>query len=130
PINDFTGPARFTVNVRLSKTFGFGKKKETAATGPNGPSGGTFGRGPGGGGGRGGYRGGGGPGGMDAGATNRRYALTFAVSGRNIFNNVNVALPVGDLSSPLFGQSNGLAGGPFGSSTSNRRVDLQATFTF
>ena len=61
PINDFTGADRFTLNVRLSKTFGFGKKKETAATGPGGPSGGTFGRGPGGGG-RGGYRGGGGPG--------------------------------------------------------------------
>jgi carboxypeptidase family protein len=133
PINDFTGPARFTLNVRLSKTFGFGKKKETAPTGPNGPSGGTFGRGPGGGGGggRGGYRGGGGgPGGMDAGATNKRYALTFAVSARNLFNNVNLALPVGDLSSPLFGQSNGLAGGPYGSSTANRRVDLQVTFTF
>jgi hypothetical protein len=67
---------------------------------------------------------------MDAGATNRRYALTFAVSGRNIFNNVNLAQPVGNLSSPLFGQSNGLAGGAFGSSTANRRVDLQVTFTF
>ena len=134
PINDFTGPSRFTLNVRLSKTFGFGKKKETAPTGPNGPGGGTFGRGPGGGGGRGGFGGrGGGPGGgggMDAGATNKRYALTFAVSVRNLFNNVNLALPVGDLSSPLFGQSNGLAGGPYGSSTSNRRVDLQVTFTF
>src|SRR5579862_2310903 len=135
PINDFTGPARFTMNVRLSKTFGFGKKKETAPTGPNGPGGGTFGRGPGGGGGRGGFGGrgggpGGGPGGMDAGATNKRYALTFAVSGRNIFNDVNLALPVGNLSSPLFGQSNGLAGGPYGSSTANRRVDLQVTFTF
>ena len=31
--------------------------------------------------------------GMDVGATNRRYALTFAVSGRNIFNNVNLAQP-------------------------------------
>jgi hypothetical protein len=135
PINDFTGEDRFTFNLRVSKTFGFGKKKETAPTGANGPGGGgTFGRGPGGGGGRGGFGGrGGGPGGgpgMDAGATNRRYALTLAVSGRNIFNNVNLALPVGDLSSPLFGQSNGLAGGPYGSSTSNRRIDLQATFTF
>lgn len=127
PINDFTGPARFTLNLRLSKTFGFGKIKEGAPSGPAGPSGGTFGRGPGGGGRHGGYRGGGG---MDAGATNRRYALTFAVSGRNVFNNVNLALPVGDLSSPLFGQSNGTAGGPYGSSTANRRLDLQVTFTF
>src|SRR5207245_247432 len=98
PINDFTAPDRFTFNLRVSKTFGFGKRKESAPTGPNGGGGGTFGRGAGGGGGRGGLGGrgggpGGGPGGMDAGATNRRYALTLAVSGRNIFNNVNVALP-------------------------------------
>src|SRR6201995_4382374 len=135
PINDFTGPARFTMNLRVSKTFGFGKKKESAPTGPNGPGGGgTFGRGPGGGGGRGGFGGrGGGPGGgpgQDAGATNGRYALTFAVSGRNIFNNVNLAQPIGNLSSPLFGGSNGLAGGPYGSSTANRLIDLQASFTF
>ncbi|MGC1904737.1 MAG: hypothetical protein WA715_13030, partial [Candidatus Acidiferrum sp.] len=77
-----------------------------------------------------GGRGGGGPGGMDAGATNRRYGLTFAVSARNVFNNVNLALPVGNLSSPLFGESNGLAGGPYGSSTANRRIDLQVTFSF
>jgi len=89
--------------------------------------GGTFGR-PGGGGPRGGP--GGGRGGPDAGATNRRYALTFSVIGRNVFNNVNVLTPVGNLGSPLFGESNGLAGRPFSDSTSNRRLDLQVTFTF
>jgi len=68
--------------------------------------------------------------GADVGATNRRYALTFSVIGRNIFNNVNVLPPIGNLSSPQFGESNGLAGRPFGDSTSNRRIDLQLTFTF
>jgi len=137
PVNDATGPGRFVLNLRLSKTIGFGKVKETAATaGPGGPgSGGTFGRGPGGGGGGrggggGGGRGGGGPGGSDSGATNRRYSLTFSVAGRNILNNVNLATPVGDLSSPLFGQSNGLAGQPYSSNTANRRIDLQVTFGF
>jgi hypothetical protein len=136
PINDATGPARFVLNLRLSKSIGFGKKKEaTAATGPGGPGGGgTFGRGPGpgpGGGGRGGGFGGGRGGGMfDAGATNRRYTLTFAVAARNVLNNVNLAIPVGNLSSPLFGQSNGLAGGPYSSNTANRRIDLQVTFGF
>jgi hypothetical protein len=137
PINDATGPDRFVLNLRLSKSIGFGKKKEaTAAAGPGGPGGGgTFGRGPGGGGG-GGPRGGGGGGGggrgggFDAGGTNRRYSLTFAVSARNIFNNVNLATPIGDLSSPLFGQSNGLAGGAYSSNTANRRIDLQVTFSF
>jgi hypothetical protein len=132
PPYDATGPGRFVLNLRLSKTFGFGKKKEAInAGGPGGPGGGTFGRGPGGGGGRGGYgggRGGFGPG-FDA-PSNRRYSLTFAVSARNVLNNVNLAQPVGNLSSPLFGESNGLAGGPWGSNTANRRVDLQVTFGF
>jgi hypothetical protein len=134
PINDAVGPTRFTLNVRLSKTFGFGKTKEaTAAGGPGGPGGGgTFGRGPGMGGGRGGGGGGrdGGMGGFDRGATNRRYSLTFAVSARNALNDVNLATPVGNLSSPLFGRSNGIAGGPYGSNTANRRIDLQVTFGF
>jgi hypothetical protein len=132
PIDDATGPGRFTLNVRFSKTFGFGAKKE-AAGGPGGPGGGMFGRGPGGGGPRGGGGGGGGDrgGGMFGGApSNYRYNLTFSVNARNIFNNVNVSNPVGNLSSPIFGESNGLAGGPFSSSTANRRIDLQVSFNF
>jgi hypothetical protein len=67
---------------------------------------------------------------MDAGTNNRRYALTVGVVGRNIFNNVNVLPPIGNLGSPLFGESNGLAGRPYSDSSSNRRLDLQLTFTF
>jgi hypothetical protein len=52
------------------------------------------------------------------------------VIGRNIFNNVNLAMPVGNLGSPLFGESNGLAGRPYSDSSSNRRIDLQAVFSF
>jgi len=129
PVNCGTGPARFLLNLRLSKTFGFGKKNEKVgnAGGPTG--GGTFGRGPGGpvrvgpgGGGR------GGPFGGDS--SGQKYSLTFAISSRNIFNNVNAGNPVGVISSPIFGQENALAGGPFGSSSYNRRVDLQMTFSF
>ena len=135
PVNDALGPSRFVLNLRLSKTFGFGKKKEAnSVAGPGGGpgGGGTFGRGPGMGGGRGGAGGGGGArgGGFDAGATNRRYGLTFGVSVRNVFNNVNLATPIGNLSSPLFGESNGLSPGPYSSSTANRRIDLQVTFSF
>ncbi len=127
PINYGQGPGRFSLNLRLSKTFGFGPVIENAGGGGGNPmSGGTFGRGPGGGG-----RGGPGGGrGMDAGATNRRYGLTLGVNARNLFNNVNLATPVGNLSSPLFGESNGLTGRPYSDSTSNRRLDLQLTFTF
>ena len=130
PINDATGPGRFTLNLRFSKTFGFGAKKEAVASGgPGGPGGGgTFGR-PGGGprGGGGGDRGGGFFGGNPS---NNRYSLTFGVNARNVFNNVNVSNPIGNLSSPLFGQSNGLVGGPFSSATANRRIDLQVSFNF
>ena len=62
--------------------------------------------------------------------TNHRYNLTFSVAARNIFNNVNLALPIGNLSSPLFGQSNGLASGFGSSATANRRIDLQVSFNF
>ncbi len=129
PVNALTGPGRFSLNVRLSKSFGFGQKSEATASAVGGPgAGGAFGRGPGrGGGGRGGGGRGGGP---DAGSTNHRYNLTFSVSARNIFNNVNLALPIGNLSSPLFGQSNGLASGFGSSATANRRIDLQVSFNF
>jgi hypothetical protein len=135
PVNGATGPGRFALHVRLSKTFGFGKKKEAINTGAGGPSGGMLGRGPGagrgpeGGGRGGGFGGGRGMGGFDA-ASNRRYSLTFAVSARNVFNNVNTAVPIGNLSSPLFGEANGPATGPYASNTANRRIDLQVTFGF
>src|SRR5271166_510097 len=128
PINFGEGPGRFTMNLRLSKTFGFGPAIEGASGsgggGMGGMGGGTCGRGPGGGG-----RGGQGGRGMDA-STNHRYSLTFGVIGRNIFNNVNLATPIGNLGSPLFGESNGLAGRPYSDSSSNRRLDLQVTFAF
>jgi hypothetical protein len=128
PVNYGDGPGRFSLNLRLSKTFGFGPVLEGASGGGGGPmGGGTFGRGPGGPG-RGGP--GGGRGGPDAGATNRRYAVTFSVNARNIFNNVNLATPIGNLGSRLFGESNGLTGRPYSDSTSNRRLDLQVSFTF
>jgi hypothetical protein len=134
PINYGTQPGRFTLNLRLSKTFGFGLKKETAASGQGagGPGGGgTFGRGPGGPGpgGRGG--GGGGPMfGGGGGASNYRYNLTLSVSARNVFNNVNYGGYIGNLSSPLFGEANSLAGQPYATTDANRRIDLQLQFTF
>ncbi len=61
---------------------------------------------------------------------NKRYNLELTLDAHNLFNNVNLAVPVGNLSSPLFGQSNALSGGFFGSSTANRRIELEARFTF
>jgi hypothetical protein len=128
PVNFLVGPDHFTLNLRLAKTFGFGPERKGTSGAPagGGPRGGIGGGPRGGGGGFG--RGGGG--GFDQGASSRRYSLTFSVNARNVLNRVNLATPVGNLSSPLFGQSNGLAGGPFSSAASNRRIELQASFSF
>jgi hypothetical protein len=136
PRNYGVGPGQFTVNLRLSKTFGFGPKTETAAPsegpmmrggmrGIGGPRGGP-------GGGRGGPGGGrGGPGGMfGEGSSGHRYSLIFSASARNLLNSVNPAPPIGNLSSPLFGQSNSLGGGFGASSTANRRIEFQLRFMF
>jgi Carboxypeptidase regulatory-like domain/TonB dependent receptor len=132
PINYLVGPDHFTLNLRLAKTFGFGPERKGIGGAPAGSSGprGGIGGGPRGGGGAGGFGRGGG-GGFDQGAaSSRRYSLTFSVNARNVLNRVNLATPVGNLSSPLFGHSNGLAGGPFSSAASNRRIELQASFSF
>lgn len=129
PGNYAEGPGRFTFNLRLSKTFGFGPAIESVGGGGGAGAmgGGTFGRGPGGGP---GGRGGGGGRGMDSGSSNHKYSLTFGVQARNLFNNVNLAAPVGNLGSSLFGESNALAGRPYSDSSSNRRLDLQVSFSF
>ena len=125
PRNLGTGPGAFTFNVRLSKTIGFGRIAEGGGQGGQGGShqhgGGIGGRGLG---------GGGNPfAGMNA-TTNKRYNVTFTVAARNLFNDVNLATPVGNIDSSLFGQSLSLAGGPFNTAAANRRIDLQVLFSF
>ena len=123
------GPGRFSLNLRMSKTIGFGPETKGGGIsgGPGGPGGpgGGHGRGPGG-----GFGGAsGGPIGLGN-ASSRRYNLTFSVNARNVFNNINYAPLVGNLSSPIFGQPNSIAGGPYGSSSAPRKIELQAMFTF
>jgi len=145
PRNYATGPSFFVVNLRASKSIGFGEAAAAAGTG--GAAGGGTGRGGGGGGRGGGGRGGGGRvggqrgggGDGDGGDGRYRYNLNFSVSVQNLLNNVNAGVPVGNLSSTLFGQSIGSAGGfgrggggggGGGGSAANRRIDLQLRFTF
>lgn len=152
PINHLTGPSQFTLNLRLSKTFSFGRLPEGGGrqTGGGGRNQGGGRGGPGGG--RppvagGGFGGGGfGGGGLDA---TGRYSVVLSINVRNIFNNVNFSTPIGNLGSPLFGESTGLAGGGFGGGggggagnatglpgaaagapAANRQIFLQATFGF
>lgn len=137
PYNLETGPAQFSMNLRLSKTFGIGPRVQGGSTG--GTSNGGPGGGPGGGGPGGGPPGGGlGPGGLSGNngpprldqVAPRRYSLTLSAMSRNVFNHVSLAAPVGVLESPLFGQSTAISGGFFGSAAANRTVDFQATFSF
>jgi uncharacterized membrane protein YgcG len=129
PVNYLTGPSHFTLNLRLAKTFGFGPESGRNAQRDNGPGGGGGGPRGGGGGGGGFGRGGGGFGG-GAPATTRRYNMTFSVNARNVLNKVNAANPVGVLSSPDFGKSIAIAGGAFSSAAANRKIELQAMFSF
>jgi hypothetical protein len=144
PRNYGRSPGSININLRVAKTFGFGGSRETARNrqdfGGGGPPGGGGGRGPGGGGppggGFAGGPGGGGPGGffrgLNGGSTGQRYNLTISVQARNLLNHVNPGPVNGIITSPLFGESNTLAGGfgAFAQSGNNRRIDLQARFTF
>ena len=136
PVNLGTGPGQFSLNLRLSKTIGLGRKTEARTLsgmmgpppggGRGGPPGGGF---PGGGLGPGGLSSSGGRGGPPGTNVTYRYNLTVGIGAMNAFNIVNLGAPVGQLSSPLFGKSNSLAAfGPPGGG--NRMLDLQVTFSF
>jgi hypothetical protein len=129
PINLCTGPVQFTMNLRLTKTFGFGPKTGAASQGQGGPGGGGGPRGGGGGGGRGGPGGFGGPGGLGS-NTGRRYNLAFGVQALNVFNDANLSTPNGTLTSQQFGVSTQLAGRPFTGTSGVRQISLQTSFTF
>ncbi|HZI85963.1 MAG TPA: hypothetical protein VFD48_03960, partial [Pyrinomonadaceae bacterium] len=170
PRNFGEGPGYFAVNLRISKIWSFGtipssnaanqqggqgqEAARAAGGGRGGPGEGVGvprvpgaggGGGPGGGGGGGGRGGGGGsafqvaaPGVGEA----KRYSIQFSVNFQNLFNKVNLSTPVGQLSSPSFGESlalgaqfggfGGGGGGGFGggSGAGNRRVSAQVRFNF
>jgi hypothetical protein len=129
PRNYGNGPDTFSVNLRLSRTWGFGTTKFAGSSGGARASAG--GGGPRGGGGFGGFGGGRG-GGFGGGTTEHRYNLTLSISARNMFNHVNYAPPVGVMGSPFFLQSTTISGGFAAEQTptDNRRIDLQLRFQF
>ncbi len=123
--NAGTGPGFIGLNLRVSKTWGFGTTKFS------GPSGGARAGGGGGhgGGGFGGF-GGGGPRGGES--PEHRYNVTLSVNARNILNHENLNTPNGALTSPYFLESTGITGGYGAEATASnqRRIDLQLRFTF
>jgi hypothetical protein len=138
PINYGQGPAYFSVNLRVAKSFGLGPLLERAGGGqrPGGGGGGDRREG-----GFGGFGGGEGMRGMFGGRpNNHRYNLTFSAQAFNLFNRENLSVPVGVLSpqgNSDFGQSLSLAGiggpgsgGGGSSQAANRRISLQVQFSF
>jgi hypothetical protein len=139
--NAFRAFDLFQVNVRLSRSWGFGES--TTPTNNRRGGDGAGGRGPGfgqaaGGGGRGGggARGGGGPppggmGGMGGDNSGKKYTLTAGIFAQNLLNNVNNGAPDSNLLSSRFGQSLNLqnVGGP-GGTAYNRRITLNLAFRF
>lgn len=131
PPNTGTAPANFMLNLRASRTFGFGGEsgkthggEGTAESAPQPHHArGLGGRGLGGGGGFG-----------LGGATNRRYAFTISASALNVLNTVNLAPPEATLGSPLFGQSISLATGPYaaqvGNPVANRLFNVGVELSF
>src|SRR6185295_164153 len=156
PRNYGNSPGSLSVNLRIGRTFQFGEiHRNNAAAKPQGQAGGA----PSAGGGerRGGaggpmLAGGGGgggaalkteaigarPQGIGGGArSEKRYTLNASINFQNLLNHVNLAQPVGNLLSPNFGQSLGLAGsfGGFGggggsAGAGNRRVYARVRLNF
>ena len=118
-----TGPANVVFHMRISKVIGIGPKikGETGAMGMGGGNGSVSGRG---------LSGSQAQPKLDA-TVPRKYSLTLVGGAINVFNIVNLAPPNGTLISPLFGKTQSLASGPFGSPVpGNRAVFLNAIFSF
>ena len=102
PLNYGTGPAFLAVNLRVTKNFSFGPAPLIK-----------------------------GAAGEPAKKGERPYTLTLSASFQNLFNRNNPAVPIGNLSSPLFGQSNASATEAGASSpNNNRRINLSVRLSF
>ncbi len=141
PRNFGQAPGAFIVNLRVSRAFAFGnigRGGNNAAARPAGQPASVAGGGAGGpvrAGGPGGQGGPEGPQGGGAPPSEKRYNLNVSINFQNLFNRVNLSTPVGNLSSPSFGESLGLSGsfgGNAGGSTGagNRRIYAQVRLNF
>ena len=67
-------------------------------------------------------------------ASSRRYSLILSLSARNLLNHTNPGPITGDISSPLVGRANRMAGSVngegFSENASNRRLEMQIRLTF
>ena len=127
PRNYGRSPGQFNMNLRVAKSIGFGKERgksggdarpiTTGGTAsPNAAGGGGMGRV------------------IGSPTTTRRYNLTISMSIRNLLNHNNPGPIIGNITSPLFGRANQIAGAPNGEgfyeTANNRRLESQIRFTF
>jgi len=120
------GPAQMRVNLRVAKAFGFGTEtghsdeKRPAASAGGATAAQASGRGLG--------------GIIGNPKSSRRYNMIVAMAVQNLLNHTNPGPIIGDITSPLFGFANKIAGGPNGEgfyeTANNRRLEAQIRFTF
>jgi TonB dependent receptor len=124
PRNYGRAPGIVMLNLRISKVFAFGPAGEgsvsTGGAGRRGQPNGPFSIGS----------------SSSSTSTGHRYNLTISLSTRNILNHNNPGPIIGNIASPVFGLANqpygvGTLGGTgFSESANNRRLELQARFSF
>jgi hypothetical protein len=122
PRNYGLGPSFFSVNLGINRSFAFGNipsapapagaAKPASAAAPKNAAAPASGPSP-----------------------EKRYTLTLSVNIQNLLNTTNLQNPIGNLSSPRFGESFSTAGGfgfgPSGSAAAgNRRIQIQVRLGF
>ena len=133
PRNYLQGPGILSLNVRVSRSWSFGERGGGNTGGSAEIAGGGSIQ-------NGGLSGGSSQSGaasvFGGVATAKRFNLTLTATFRNALNNVNPALPIGNLSSALFGQSvtlntfGPLPGAGPNAGAGNRHIELQLRLTF
>jgi hypothetical protein len=120
------GPGQIAMNLRVAKTIGFGPLKEKPAS-SSGPSSGGMANAQ-------MATGGGLRNVIGSPSSDRRYNLIISMSVRNLLNHTNPGPIIGNITSPLFGRANQMAGGlngeGFSENANNRRLELQIRLTF
>jgi hypothetical protein len=125
PRNYGRGPGQISMNLRISKTIGFGGERGGPKASSSGPApaatvAAASGRGLG--------------GLIGSPSTSHRFNLSIGISIRNLLNHTNSGPITGNITSPYFGFANQIAGSPNGEgfyeNANNRRLESQVRFTF
>jgi len=99
-------PGQMSVNLRIAKFFTFGTERKAAQHGS----------------------------GIFSAPAERHYTVSVSLAIRNLLNHTNPGPLIGNITSPLFGQANQMAGGVngegFSENADNRRLEMQMRLAF